>query len=172
MEGIINWFLTIDWANPGWDLIILLFFVVGALLYGIAMGRSRVLVVLMSIYITLAIANTFPWLKYLEGSLNVNNSFVIQTTIFVALLIAFFFIISSSALGKVMKNEGGAWWQVILFSFLQVGLLISVILTYLPMEFLSNFNLLTQEIFISDIGKVVWLVLPVVAMLLVKRKDD
>jgi len=172
MAGIIDWFSAMDWSNPSWDLIILLFFVVGALLYGIAMGRSRIVVVLMSIYITLAIANTVPWTKYLRGSISINNAFVLQATLFIALLILFFFLMSRSAVGRVIGDSKGAWWQVIVFSFLQIGLLISVVLTFLPTDFLANFSQMTQSIFVSDIGRLVWLVLPILAMLLVKDDSE
>ncbi|HUT22079.1 MAG TPA: hypothetical protein VMX18_01570 [Candidatus Bipolaricaulota bacterium] len=172
MSAVIDWFTTIDWVNPSWDLIVLLFFTVGALLYGIAMGRSRIIVVLLSLYITLAIAYTIPWSKYLKGSISINNAFVLQATVFIILLVVCFFLISRSAVGRVIGDSSGAWWQVIVFSFLQIGLLISVIFTFLPSSFLNNFSFVTREVFVSDIGRLVWLGLPILAMMLVKEKEE
>jgi len=167
-----EWFSSINWANPSWDLIVLLFFIIGALFYGMAMGRSRIVVILMSIYITLAIANSVPWENFIKGSISVNNALVLQAGVFLILLIVLFFLISRSAVGRVVGDSGGKWWHIILFSFLQVGLLISVIMSFLPSYFLSNFSEVTRDIFISDIGRIVWLVLPIAGMLLVRDKEE
>lgn len=172
MSAALDWFSSIDWSNPSWDVIVLLFFVGGALLYGMAMGRSRIIVILMSIYITSAIANAVPWDRFFSGSISVNNALVLQAGTFIVLLIALFFLISRSAVGRVIGDSGGKWWHVILFSFLQIGLIISVIMSFLPDQFLANFSDLTREIFTSDIGKIVWLVMPIAGMLLVRDKED
>ncbi|MFZ5364602.1 MAG: hypothetical protein ACOZBH_00105 [Patescibacteria group bacterium] len=172
MSSALDWFSNINWSNPGWDVIVLLFFVIGALVYGMAMGRSRIIVILMSIYITLAIANAVPWDRVISGNISFNNALVLQAGVFIVLLIALFFLISRSAVGRVIGDSGGKWWHVLLFSFLQVGLLISVIMSFLPFNFLANFSELTREIFIGDIGRIVWLVLPIAGMLLVKENED
>ena len=41
---------NINWAAPSWDLFIILFFIVAAFLYGLSLGRNRVIVILVSIY--------------------------------------------------------------------------------------------------------------------------
>ena len=53
---------AINLSDPSWDLFILMFFVVGALLYGFTLGRERVIVLIVSMYMGLAVIGNAPWL--------------------------------------------------------------------------------------------------------------
>jgi len=63
----------------------------------------------------------------------------------------------------------GSWFQVIIFSFLQVGLLISVILSFLPAEIASELLPITKDIFTSDKAQFAWLLAPILAMIIIGR---
>ncbi len=75
-------------------------------------------------------------------------------------------------MGTIAASDSlGKWWQVILFSFLHVGLLISVALSYLPPEAGERLAPFTRDVFISDPGKFFWIVAPVFAMMISKNKE-
>lgn len=167
----------LNFSDPSWDLFIVIFFVVGSLLYGFSLGRTRVIVLLVSMYIALAIVNTAPYLNQLNFStkVNIENWGTFKISAFVGVFVVLFFILSRSALIKSINDDTrGKWWQIMLFSFLQIGLLISIILSYLPSDISNNLAPLTQNVFSSETGKLVWLILPIVAMMIVKKskKDE
>ena len=150
---------------------IFLFFIVGSLLYGFSLGRDRVIIILISIYMALAVVGNAPILKQLNLAFHINDNVVLRLTYFLGVFVLLFFLLSRSALLRTFgENSGtGAWWQVILFSILQVGLLISIAMSLLPAEMLSNFSDITKQIFLSDTGRSCWLILPIVVMALSPR---
>jgi len=168
---------NINWANPSWDLFIILLFVLAFLLYGLSLGRDRIVIIMISVYMALAIVNTAPYFKFLDGYnavISVNNISILKVTLFFGLFVILFFLVSRSALVKIFgaSDVGGAWWQTLVFSFLQVGLMISIAMSYLPKDFLVNISPPLQNFFISDPAKFSWLVGPVVLMALVRRKRE
>ena len=174
MNNAQSFLQSINWSNPSWDLMIALVFVVGSFLYGFSLGRDRLIVIMVSIYMALALISNAPYLdavmKKTEGVLN--QIFVFKLTGFLGLFLVLFFFLSRSALQRSIasRDEKGAWWQVIIFSVLHVGLLLSVILSFLPKEALDNLSPITRQIFTYDGARFAWLTLPIVAMIILKQK--
>ena len=165
-------FLTnINWAQPNWDLFIILFFVVAAFLYGLSLGRDRVIVILVSIYMGLAIVNTAPYLNDFSAEVSFNNASIFKVTVFLGIFIALFFLLSRSALLHTIaaSDSPGRWWQSILFSFFHVGLMISIVMAYLPKEVVNNVSEGMRNLFISDPAKFFWLVAPIIVMVLIRK---
>lgn len=170
-----NFMQNIDWTRPTWDLFIILFFVVAAFLYGLSLGRDRIITILVSIYMSLAIVEHTPFLKSEAFQSSINNVtsqfFVFQISAFVFLFIVLFLIISRSALMKTIasSDKAGPWWQVFIFSILHVGLLVSIILSYLPKDTVDSILApLTRQVFTTDFAQSLWIIGPVAAMLVFK----
>ncbi len=160
-----------NWTNPSWDIFILLFFIVGSLLYGLSLGRDRIIVILVSMYMALAVVSNTPLLNSLNLSFHVNENYVLKISFFLGIFIVLFFLLSRSALLKTIGGSGGpgAWWQTIIYSILQVGLLISVTLSFLPKEMTQALAEGTRQVFMGDIGRSAWVVLPIVFMALAPK---
>lgn len=161
---------NINWASPTWDLFIVLFFIVAVFLYGLSLGRDRVIVILVAIYMALAVITNAPFL----GSLRVSNAasgqlFAFKVAAFIGIFIVLFFLLSRSAM---LKNLGGlasgTWWQVLMFSIFHVGLLVSILLSLLPLDAINHLAPLTRTVFASDGGRFIWIVSPIVGMALMK----
>ncbi len=166
-----NFLPNINWAVPSWDLFIILFFVVAAFLYGLSLGRDRIIVILVSIYVALAIVNTAPYLNNFSAEISFNNASIFKVTIFLGIFIVLFFLLSRSALLNTIaaSDSPGRWWQSIVFSFFHVGLMLSILMTYLPKEVLGNVSENMRNLFISDPAKFFWLVTPIVMMVLIRK---
>lgn len=167
MGAVISYLTSLNWQNPTWDVFILLFFVIGALLYGLSLGRDRVIVILVGIYMALAVVTNAPALSTLNVALNLNENYVLRISLFLGIFVIVFFLLSRSALLKTIGRSGapGSWWQTIIFSILQVGLLISVTLNFLPREMTQGLTEVTRNIFMSDQGRSAWLILPILFMI-------
>jgi hypothetical protein len=166
MAQIQAFFQSLNWGSPSWDLFIFLFFIIGALLYGLSLGRDRVIVILVSMYMALAVVSNTPALNSLNLQLQVNQSFALKITFFLGIFVVLFFLLSRSALLKTIGSSGapGSWWQTIVFSVLQVGLLISITLSFLPSELTNNLSSITKQIFMSDNGRSAWMIIPILFM--------
>lgn len=160
-------------AAPTWDVFILAFFVIGSLLYGFALGRERVLMVIISIYMALAVVTNAPYLERLTATVTLGSLPAFRITVFLGVFLILFFILSQSALLRHFTlSAQGAAWQVLLFSFLHVGLLISVTLSFLPASALSALLPMTRKLFVSELARFLWIVLPILAMILVRGKKS
>ena len=160
-------FLNINWSTPTWDVVILLFFIVTALLYGFALGRDRIVALLVSTYLALAVATNFPYLDKLSEIINQSGFFTFQVSAFFVIFVGLFILLSQSRLIQGLAGISGHWWQIFLFSFLQTGLLISIILSFLPQRAIDNLLIFTQVIFVSDLGRFSWIILPILALVFI-----
>jgi len=163
----------INWSSPSWDLFILIFFVVFSLLYGLSLGRDRIIIILVSIYIALAIVNTAPYIRDFQLDVKINEVFAFKVTTFLGIFLFLFFLISRSGLMATFGQGSsfGKAWQIFLFSFLHVGLLISIVLSYLTPTAINHLSPLTRNIFVSPNGQLFWLVAPILAIWLVREKN-
>lgn len=165
-----NFLNSVDWTTPTWDLFIVLFFIVAAFIYGFSLGRDRVIAILVSVYMALAVVNTAPFIGDPNTEINIGNLFVFRLSTFVGVQVLLFFLLSRSALLSTVaaSDDKGSWWQVLLFSCLHVGLIISIILSLLPASFVETLSPITQTIFTSELARFIWIVAPIVAMVVVK----
>lgn len=170
-SNVTSYFSTINWLQPSWDMFIILFFVLASLMYGVSLGRDRLLVILVSIYMSLAVVKYVPFITNFDASVNINDAFALRVSVFLGIFIALFFLLSQSALMRTLgvNSEQGPMWQVILFSVLHVGLLISVTLSFFPVEAANVLSPLTRALFVGDISKAIWVLLPVFSMAIIGR---
>lgn len=165
--------ISINWTAPSWDMFIVLFFLIAAFLYGFSLGRDRVIIILVSLYMALAVVNSAPFIKNLNTEINVATSlFAFKISTFLGVFLALFFFLSRSAVLHSLSagNAPGKWWQVLLFSVLHAGLLVSVVLSFLPQETLNYLSPLTRQIFTSEFGRFIWISMPILAMIGLKSK--
>ncbi len=160
-----------NWYTPSWDLFIILGWLVASVMYAFAAGRGRILTVLMSIFMAKLLVVEAPFLSTeVAGRLNVATLSLQQLATFGILFIIFFvflgrFVFKTSADGKQVS---GLLFSL-MFAVLQVGLLVSTILTMLPLHVRESFSVLIQTAFISDTAAFVWLLLPVVFLIVLGR---
>ncbi len=161
-----------DLSNPSWDLFIILFFIAAAFIYGMSLGRDRIVVILVSIYMALAVVNYAPYLEKFSGSVGLESIFVVKISTFVITFLGLFFLLGRSALMRTIaggRNDDGNILQVLVFSFLHIGLLISVTLSFLPIELSAHLAELTRKFFVGDIARFFWVVSPILAMIVFGR---
>lgn len=170
-QSVSDFVSHINFKEPSWDLLLVAFFLVAAVLYGMSLGRDRLLVIMVSAYMSLAIIQAVPDVVL---SINTDKVFAFRITTFIGVFLILFFMMSRSALLRTLGANAsyGKMWQVLLFSLLHIGLLISIVMTYLPQEILSNFSPNMQQLFTNEWGQFFWIGSPVIAMLLVKPKEE
>ncbi len=169
-QSIEDAFNNIDVSNPSWDLFLAGFFVVGALLYGMSLGKDRIISIMVSIYMALAVVAALPDFVL---NIKVNENYTLQITAFIAVFVVLFFMLSRQAvINSLAPTSQGKWWQVLLFSVLHVGLLVSVTMSFIPPEMLEKFSDLTLYIFTNEWTRFGWIVAPILAMIFVGRGEE
>jgi hypothetical protein len=163
-------------AASGWDLFIILIFLIAVLVYGFFLGRNRMIVLLLSSYFSLAIIQVLPWsrlasLRWL--GIGEEPSASLKILIFLGAILLFYFLIPRSVLSstlRIRKRGSASWLQLFILSIAQVGLLIMVILSFLPTEAVVNLGSWIKKIFIGPAAQFVWITFPILAMVLMRRK--
>jgi len=59
--------------------------------------------------------------------------------------------------------------QVVALSVLQTGLLISIIISFVPAELVANLSSFTRNAFASEMAQFIWIVLPILTLGLIKK---
>ena len=170
---IISFVQNIDLGTPTWDLFLVLFFIMGAFIYGFSLGRDRIIVILVSVYMSLAVVDKIPMING-QAEVVLSDVFAFKITSFIVLFLFLFFFFARSGLLRTIAigDNRGRWYQVVIFSILQIGLIISIAMSFLPAEFLAKFSEQIRGVFISDIARFFWLVTPIIAMAMIRRPAD
>ncbi len=169
-------FLTgLDVNSPSWDLFIFLFFIVATFVYGFTLGRSRIMVLLISTYMAIALIRTAPFLLNTQ-SVTIGSSplFIVQITAFIAIMLLIFFFLSNSALRRAFAaNEvQGKVWQIIAFSVLHAGLLVATVLSFVPLERRDALLGVTKSLFTTDTALFLWTLAPIIVMMFIRDPEE
>lgn len=162
---------SFNWHSPSWDLFIVLFWIVASVIYAFAAGRGRILTILMSVYISRLIVLEAPFLSEQVAKKLPNATLSIQQLATFVILFAILFIF----LGRFAFKTSADTRRMssipfgIVFAFLQIGLLINIVVQYLPQAYRDNMAPLLQFIFVKDPASFVWLVLPIVFLIALGR---
>lgn len=163
IQNIIN---SINWTVPSWDLFIVAFFLATIFLYGFALGKDRIIVIMLSIYVTVALIKGIPAsCSDFLASIRIGDSAIGQSGVFLGIVIVLFFLLSRSITTSIFEGGNrGSWGEIIMLSFLQAGLLVSVAASFLPLEVVENFSPFIKSVFIDDTVRAAWLTAPILAV--------
>lgn len=159
----------VSWSVPTWDLFIFIFFVAFVILFGLTLGRSKILTVLLATYTGLAVVSNLPYLTpETSEKFGLGPAFVLKMIVFGAVLIVSFFFLAR--MGILPESGISHLPHIFLFSILQAGLLISIVISFIPAAS-TSLAPFTRTIFVSDISRFLWILAPIVAMALVKKEE-
>lgn len=162
---------SFNWHTPSWDLFIVLSWIVGSVLYAFAAGRGRILGIVVSVYMAKLLVIEAPFLsspviKQLHGQ----ASYIQQLVTFIVLFLLLFMFLSRYAFRtSVDGRKLGSFVFIVIFALLQVGLLINIILNFLPEYIQKNFAPLIRFWFLDKPANFVWLLAPIAFLIVLGR---
>jgi hypothetical protein len=159
-----------NWVSPSWDLFILLAWVGVSVIYMFAAGRGRIINILLSVYVAKLIVMEMPFLSAAAKNLNLPIASLQQLAAFVIIFLVLFlflgrFVLKTSADSRRLSSMVFG----LVFAFLQIGLLINIILSYLPAGSQNSFSQLIQVLFIKQPAGFVWLIIPIAYLMLLGK---
>jgi len=160
-------------ANPGYagNIVVILLTLIIIAIYGFMLDRHQMVINLFATYVGLLVVNFFPsnawhlgkWAGSWWGML-----LLFAAAVFLTILILSWTRILRSG---YVSNFFVRWYQALVAGLLYSGLLVNVVLTILPAEFLSQFSPWFLSVFISDTGSFLWLVSPIAGLVFIKGKN-
>ena len=153
------------------DLILFSLFFLSAFFYAFIFGRVRLVLILFSIYLSLLILNVIS-LKVFTAGLESSDIFILKAILFVGLTLIFFLILTRSLAVQhlKMRNEGNGFLGILLLSLTQVGLIIGIIVSFLPVNSRTILGSISQMVFLSDISLLTWIILPIIVIFWIGKK--
>jgi hypothetical protein len=168
MDFLAQKFSYINWTAPTWDLFIILAAAIAILVYGFTLGKEKVVAIMVSIYIALAITTYIPVVHLLyKFGCYIPYPFMAQLLTFWILFILLSIFFNRGLVGDIVNREG-KWWHLLIFNLLHIGLLMSITLSLAPRESVMRLHSITREIFIGDMSSVIWIISPVVFLSIFK----
>ena len=150
---------------------ILGFWALGSIIYDFTAERWRVINILLSVYIAKLMVCEAPFLTHVvSGKLPSTMASLQQLATFVLVFLVLFLFLGRYAFRTSADGrQTGAILFGFVFSFLQIGLLISIILHYLPTGTREAFGPLIQLVFLSGMAGFVWLAAPLLFLILLGK---
>lgn len=168
--SMFSFFANLGFTGLGWQFLIPVVLALAIFIYGISLGRNRLLGLLLSTYLALVMVRTVPWSLFRIE----NPSFGLQIVVLLAAVFFLFIFLPGSVLGDGLgmtyKKIRTSWIWLFIFAILQLGLFSSVILSFLPDENLTEIPEFVKKVFASQEGQFIWLVLPLLIMILYRKK--
>lgn len=151
------------------NILIALAFVILILVYGFLMDPHNILINLFAIYASSAVVRAFPfevW-DFLGAA-----SWLAQLIIFVASMASVAIFLSRTHLFKAIyiNNFLARWGTALISAIGHGGLLVAILLSFLPVKFLTQFSPWALNVFIGTQARFWWTVLPLAGILFLRRK--
>lgn len=150
-------------TNMMQDIILLLFVVLVSFVYGMLLGRHKLMTVLINIYAAFAVVSVAP--KMALPDYNAQIIAFLAIMVLMMILDKRFFDISISGAGT------GFLFRVFSMSFLEIVLVLSIIFSFMPAKVaLGYISGDAYTYLVTDWAPLVWMALPLVYMFFMYRK--
>jgi hypothetical protein len=156
-------------STPSWDTFLVLLFAFSVITYAFFVSRERLVVVLLSVYSALAIVEHTPLIANALKTFPNSELFKYELGAFVALFLILYLLFAQNM--SLRAEIGHSWWQASVLSFLQVGLFITSLLSFIPSFYLSASTLATTY-FTGDLARSLWMLAPIAAMVIMRKKSS
>ena len=101
------------------------------LLFALSLGRTRVLISLLAVYVAFTLQAVFPYFAYLQEMLSKDLS-TLRVGVFLLLYLITFGLLNRSVLLARFNLSEAAFFSVVFMGIIQLGLLVSIILNLAP----------------------------------------
>lgn len=161
----------VNFTNPTWDVFLILFFITFAFLYGIFLGRDKIINLIIVIFFSYLLTINLDFLSSIIKNLTEAQFSIFRLISFIVFLLLFFFIVTKKSILSSVSNYASSWWHVLLYSIIHTGLLISLSLSLLSPDFLNVFGGVIKIIFINSYSVFSWILLSVLSLIFLKKSE-
>ncbi len=154
--------------NYSW--LVVLFFVFVVFLVGLNLGKSRLLLSLVSLYIAAFLEPHFVYFDKLRELLKGRPEFWLHIGLFLTFFIISLLILNRSVLKHSLTLRETSFLPIILAAILEIGFLASLLMAYLPREIAGSWPAGIVNLFNTKNARFWWALAPLILLLFMKRK--
>lgn len=175
MEKITQLASAFSLASLSWDILILFFLFIVALLYGLTMGKNRIALTILSTYVSFSIMTVFPFFIFKDIVID-SRFFLIKSAVFIIFIAISFILLNRSFFGHLFKVSRAlsnmSFPKIFLISIAQVGLFMSIFFSNILSGDGSNLSGLSKILFTTQSAQVLWVIAPVLLLGVFKSKKS
>ncbi len=175
MEKITQLAATFSLASLSWDILILFFLFIVALLYGLTMGKNRIALTILSTYVSFSIITVFPF-GLLENTEGESKLFLVKSAVFIVFIVISFILLNRSFFGHLFKVSRAlsnmSFPKIFLISIAQVGLFITIFFSNIFLGSGIELSGLSKFIFTTKTAQVLWVIAPVLLLGIFKSRKS
>ncbi|PJE59928.1 MAG: hypothetical protein COU85_00980 [Candidatus Portnoybacteria bacterium CG10_big_fil_rev_8_21_14_0_10_44_7] len=170
-QGLLD---SVNLTPSAWDFVLLGLLILASFLYGLTLGKNRLVVVNLSALFAFLLTETIPWggFSWLAQK-KPGDSLVIF--IFFALVVAFFFLLPKSSLTSALrlrKRGSASWWQLWLLGIAQIGMIAAMVGAFLNPKTVVSLNIFMRDYLFSDLGLFIWILVNLALIVFLKKKKE
>lgn len=154
------------WSHPTWDVVLVFALLAIGFFYGISTGKRKAVTAIIYTYVTFALLSAIP-VDRLATLIQLKDDLFLKIGLFAVLFILLIFVFGRTRTRGFVRPS--AWWQIFLLSFTQVGLMIHILLGFLPKENIAVLAPLTKNVFANPDLHVWWFLGPMALLIFLKR---
>ncbi len=152
-----------------WEMIVAGFFIFAIFFYGLSIGKGRLLLFLVSIYIAKLLVDSFVYVDLLDDIFK-GRLFSAYLGLFIVAYILTFFILDRSILKTRLSTKEFPVGKLLLLSVMIVVLLANVVFTYLPPDVVLGVKNGAIKYLVGDTAFFWWFLASLLSIFLLKRK--
>jgi hypothetical protein len=152
-----------------WEVVVAGFFIFAIFFYGLSIGRGRLLLFLISIYIAKLLVDSFVYVDLLDDVFK-GRLFSAYLGLFIVSYVIVFIILDRSILRTRLSTKEFPVGKLLILSIMIVVLLANVVFTYLPSNVALSVDSGAINFIIGDTAFFWWFVASLFSILLLKRK--
>jgi hypothetical protein len=154
------------WSHPSWDVVLVFALLAIGFFYGISTGKKKAVTAIIYTYVTFAVFSAIP-VDWIGAMIKLQDTLFLKIGLFAVLFILLIFMFGRTRSRGFARPS--AWWQIFLLSFTQVGLMIHILLGFLPEEKIATLAPLTKNVFANPDLHVWWFLVPLALLIFLKR---
>lgn len=164
-----------DLPDFGSNTLAVIFGIVVVLLVGFSLGRSRMLIALVSLYIAGFLTAIFPWKEELQesllnGDLTFSDFYIYLGILILAYALALF-TLRKSSIGEKLTLYESSTFSVIVVGALGLGLLVTLVVSYVPASEIALLPSWAFKYFGTEIAQFIWAVIPLIGIAFLRSND-
>jgi hypothetical protein len=156
--------------NYGW--LVALFFVFVIFLIGLSLGRSRILISLICLYIAAFLESHFIYFDKLRELLKGPPEFWLHVGSFLIIFIISLVILNRSALKHSLALRETSFFPIALIAVVGIGFLMSLIVSYSSLEISGSWPAVVIKFLGTKNAQFWWALAPLVLLVFFKRKKE
>jgi len=152
--------------------LIALFLVFAVFLVGLSLGRSKILISLLCLYVAAFLEPHFIYFDKLHEAMKGKPEFWLHIGLFFIVFLACLAIFNRSAIKHSLTLRETSFFPIAAVAILEIGFLASLLMTYLPLEAKDSLPAGVVRFFGTKNAQFWWAVAPLILLLFLKHRKE